>query len=561
MKQNGVDFPEALEYVASHSGIVIKYEEISPRAGTNSAARPGGDGETISRKRIIDANNEAAKFFAQSLNTPEAQTARKMLSERNFSTENAAHFMVGYAPKGYDNLVRHLQQKGFSQNELQAAGLVSVTGRGINDRFQGRLIWPICDTAGDVLGFGARKLFDDDFFDAKYLNTSATRVYNKSKVLYGINFARKPIGEQRQCVIVEGYTDVMAMHLAGVETAVASCGTAFGVEHIQIVRRLMGDTNQHAALNNEIARQAGKIIFTFDGDKAGLNAAMKAFREDDGFVAQTYVAIVPDGMDPCDMRVHKGDLALKNLVDNAVPMIEFAIRTTLSTFDIYSREGRISAVHAVAPIVARIRDLALQSEYETMVAKETGVDIALVKRDVQQAFRSARQIASLDTLQQQNAAPPTNAQQISPELRATSQILALALQYPEHMPADDFALLDEGYFSNPFLAKIFERIVNLGGVDALLAMPSSNRLDELGEDLTDTERDSLIRLGIVELPINSAQSARKYAHELITKLQKFALERKLQHNKTKMIGMPTTSEDYSELFRQNIEINVKLKKI
>ena len=166
----------------------------------------------------------------------------------------------------------------------------------------------------DVVGFGARKLFDDDD-GPKYLNTPETPLYKKSHVLYGVDLARRDIAKKQQAVIVEGYTDVMACHLAGITTAVATCGTAFGGDHIKVLRRLLLDSDQFT----------GEVIFTFDGDAAGRKAALRAFDDDQKFVARTFVAVQPDGLDPCDLRQQRGDDALVQLIAHKSPMFEFEI--------------------------------------------------------------------------------------------------------------------------------------------------------------------------------------------------------------------------------------------
>ena len=206
--------------------------------------------------------------------------------------------------------------QGFSFEELKRAGLAGEGNRGPIDRFHRRLLWAIHDAAGDVVGFGARRLYDDDRLEAKYINTSETPLYKKSQLLYGLDLAKKEIARQRQVVVVEGYTDVMAMHLAGGTTAVASCGTAFGDEHISVLRRYLAD--------NEIIR--GQVIYTFDGDSAGQKAALKAFDSDQRFAANTFVAVAPDGMDPCELRQARGDGAVRELVAGRRPLFEFAVQ-------------------------------------------------------------------------------------------------------------------------------------------------------------------------------------------------------------------------------------------
>ena len=200
-------------------------------------------------------------------------------------------FGVGFAPKSWDALTNHLKARGFTTEELAASGLVSQGDRGVYDRFRGRLVWPIRDVTGQTVGFGARRLLDDDQ-GPKYLNTPETAVYHKAQVLYGLDLAKRDISETHRVVVVEGYTDVMACHLAGVTTAIATCGTSFGVDHIKVLRRVLGDDSG-----------VGEVVFTFDRDAAGQKAAMRAFGEEQRFAAQTYVAVAPDGLDPCDLRL------------------------------------------------------------------------------------------------------------------------------------------------------------------------------------------------------------------------------------------------------------------
>src|SRR3954447_8745860 len=184
---------------------------------------------------MLDAHKEAAAFYASQLNGAEAEPAREVLRRRGFDSVVAARYACGYAPSSWDALTRHLLGKGFTAQELTLAGLSREGGRdGVIDRFHRRLLWPIRDTSGDVVGFGARRLFDDDRVEAKYLNTPETPIYKKSQLLYGVDLAKKDIARKHQAVIVEGYTDVMACHLAGVTTAVATCGTAFGSEHVAV---------------------------------------------------------------------------------------------------------------------------------------------------------------------------------------------------------------------------------------------------------------------------------------------------------------------------------------
>ena len=308
-------------------------------------------------------------FYAAALESPEAQPARQYLTERNFDADAARHFGCGFAPSGWDSLTKHLLRKGFEFKELEAAGLSREGRRGPMDRFHRRLLWPIRTSAGEVIGFGARRLFDDDPMEAKYVNTPETLLYKKSSVLFGIDLAKRDIAKGHQAVVVEGYTDVMAMHLAGVTTAVASCGTAFGDEHLAMLRRLMMDDNFFR----------GELIYVFDGDEAGRAAALKAFAGEQHLAGQSFVAVAADGMDPCDLRLASGDGALRDLVARRTPLFEFAIRATLSEMDLDNAEGRVAALRRCVPIVAQIKDPTLRDEYARQLAGWVGwPDVAQV---------------------------------------------------------------------------------------------------------------------------------------------------------------------------------------
>ncbi|MDU2311250.1 MAG: DNA primase [Varibaculum cambriense] len=376
-----LSFTEAVQYLADKTGVTLHYED------TGAAEKK--DPNRVSRSRILEANRNAAQFFRSQLGSKEAVGAQKFLSARGFDADIAARFSLGYAPDSWDALLSFLRKRGFTEPELAASGLFSRGQRGPYDRFRGRLIWPIANLTGEVVGFGARRLSEDDK-GPKYLNTPETAVYKKSKVLYGIDRAKKAISKQRRIVVVEGYTDVMAAHLAGVECAVATCGTAFSSDHVQIVRRLLGDNADPAAgvlLSSGKAR-GGEVIFTFDGDEAGQKAALHAFGEDQAFASQTFVAIEPSGKDPCDLWQAQGAGAIRALVDSRRPLFEFVLRTTLKAHNLDTSEGRVAGLRAAAPIVGRIRDVALRSEYTRRLAGWVGMPENEVRQIVHNASRA-----------------------------------------------------------------------------------------------------------------------------------------------------------------------------
>jgi DNA primase len=341
-------FVEAVERLAARAGVELTYE------GGRGVARA----EVSRRQRLIDAHAEAARFYAGCLDSQEAQPARRFLQERGFDRAAAQRFGVGFAPSGWDALAKHLLNQRFSADDLVAGGLAKHSSRGtLIDRFRRRVLWPVRELGGAVVGFGARRLFDDDQ-GPKYLNTPETPIFHKGSLLYGADLARRDIGARFQAVVVEGYTDVMACHLAGVSTAVATCGTSFAPEHIGVLRRLLLDQDEFRS----------EVIFLFDGDEAGRAAALRAFKEDQRFVAQTFVAVESSGLDPCDLRRVAGDAALRDLVARRVPLVEFVLRSVLARFDLETAEGRAGALHEAAPLVARIRDRALRPEYARRLA-------------------------------------------------------------------------------------------------------------------------------------------------------------------------------------------------
>ncbi|MET9619278.1 MULTISPECIES: DNA primase [unclassified Streptomyces] len=451
MKIDHLSFSETVERLAAKAGITLRYEE----GGYNPGHQRG------ERIRLIEAHKVAAQFYADQLGGAEAEIGRKFLAERGFDQAAAEHFGVGYSPAGWDHLTRFLRGKGFSDKELILSGLSQDGRRGPIDRFRGRLMWPIRDVGGEVVGFGARRLREDDN-GPKYLNTPETPIYKKSQVLYGIDLAKKDIAKVSRAVVVEGYTDVMACHLAGVTTAIATCGTAFGGDHIKILRRLLMDNG------------SARVIFTFDGDAAGQKAALRAFEDDQKFAAETYIAIAPDGMDPCDLRLAKGDQAVADLVEPRTPLFEFALRQIVRRYDLETPAGRAAALDEAAPIVARIKNGASQHEVAVQLAGMLGIlDTPFVVRRVAQVARWARDRGGRGPAPAQNrtAPPPMQAPQApagpalnlrSPAHRTERELLKLALQRPELVsPAFDAYGVDE--FTAPPYATVRQCIQDAGG--------------------------------------------------------------------------------------------------
>ena len=495
-KIDHLSFAEVVEKLAVKTGVELRYVE-------GGAAINKQQGQ---RTRLIEAHKIAAAFYVEQLLTPDAQIGRTFLTERGFAAEAAKHFGVGFAPKSWDALTGHLRGKGFTDQELMAGGLVSQGNRGVYDRFRGRLVWPIRDLGGEVIGFGARKLFDDDE-GPKYLNTPESPLYKKSQVLYGIDLARKDISKSQQAVIVEGYTDVMACHLAGVTTAVATCGTAFGAEHIKILRRLLMDDDQ----------MRGEVIFTFDGDAAGQKAALRAFEEDQRFVTQTFVAIEGSGLDPCDLRLSQGDAAIKALVESRVPLFQFAIKSIIAGYDLNNAEGRIAALKEAAPVVAKIRDSALRPEYSRLLAGWLGLDVETVTKAVGQSGRSAPAV---------RPGPPTG--QRDPGLVVEREALKCVLQQPAAV-VDWYESVEPSAYTHASAQGVHAAIMRAGGPTAELA--GLAWVDAVLEVCADDEDRRIVReLSVEPLPAQSGYDAH-YAASVIARLLELDASRRVEEVK------------------------------
>lgn len=523
MKIDHLSFTETVERLAERIGYTLHYEE----------SRSGTSAPTGQRSRLIAANTAAAKFYQDQLNqSPQAQGGRDLLTKRGFDKDACASFEVGYAPDEWDALTKHLRAQGFTVEELEVAGLSKMGQRGPIDRFRNRLIWPIRDISGDVVGFGARKLASDEVDNGpKYLNTPETPVYKKSQVLYGLDRAKKEIAKRRQVVIVEGYTDVMAAHLAGITTAVATCGTAFGADHIRILRRLLMDDDAFR----------GEVIFTFDGDAAGQKAALRAFSEDQKFVTQTFVAVEPGGLDPAELRQQKGDLALRDLIARRVPLFEFAIRTELNQHNLSTAEGRVNALNAAAPILAQIRDKSLRPEYIRLLAGWLGVEVETVATAVgrgAQASPQANQQEESATVADSSWRPSP----AEPRLALEREVLKARLQMPELVLG--WAQIEIDAFTHP----AYRHLRTL--IDA--HSDSKARIDQ-----TDDERmKGLIAELSVEPIRTDGEISARYVQSIVARLREVALSRRVAEVKSTLqrINPVTNEAEYTALFTELVTL-------
>ncbi|BAX93480.1 DNA primase [Mycobacterium shigaense] len=535
-----VSFVEAVEMLADRIGHTITY---TGAAATNVQRDRG------SRSRLVAANAAAAEFYAQALDSDEAAPARQYLTERNFDAEAARRFGCGFAPSGWETLTKHLLRKGFEFKELEAAGLSREGRRGPMDRFHRRLLWPIRTSAGEVIGFGARRLFDDDPMEAKYINTPETVLYKKSSVMFGIDLAKRDIAKGHQAVVVEGYTDVMAMHLAGVTTAVASCGTAFGDEHLAMLRRLMMDDSFFR----------GELIYVFDGDQAGRAAALKAFDGEQNLAGQSFVAVAPDGMDPCDLRLKSGDGALRDLVARRTPLFEFAIRTALGEMDLDSAEGRVAALRRCVPMVSQIKDPTLRDEYARQLAGWVGWDdVAQVIDRVRSSAKNPKAPARgavAATASRRAARPPAAKAEPAaarpdprdPTLWPQREALKAALQYPAFAgPVFDSLTVES--FTHPGYAAVRAALDAAGGTGA--GSSGAQWLEAVRQQTTSALTGSLIsELGVEAIAVDEERLPR-YIAGVMARLQEVWMGRQIAEVKSKLQRMSPIDhgDEYHALF-------------
>ncbi len=539
MDMDGIGFAETVERLAEKYGVRLRYEEGGPARPRTGPQRP----------RLVEAHRLAGAWYAELLGSPEALTARQFLGQRGFDAEAAAQFGVGFSPRGGEDLVRHLRRQGFTDEELVTSGLAGQGNRGLYDRFRGRLMWPIRDSSGDTIGFGARRIFEDDRIEAKYLNTPETPIYKKSQVLYGIDLARREIARASQAVVVEGYTDVMACHLSGVKTAVATCGTAFGDEHARVIRRLLHDHDDFR----------GEVIFTFDGDEAGQKAALRAFEGDQNFAGQTYVAVEPSGMDPCDLRlshgtsaaeIAQGEAAVRELVARRIPLYRFVLANVVNRYDLDRADGRVDALRAAARLVTSIRDRSKVDAFARELAGMLGLDPVDVQREVRRAASKRGAPPSAAPVGQ-----PPRASELpdarDPRLFLERETLKLAVQFPQLMirHAGD---LGGGDFTHGAYRATWGGIVAVGGPGAA----DQQWPVRLRESQSDARLQTLIGALAVEPVHASHEPDEAYAAQTVLRLRELTAMRRIADLKSRLQRTNPVEQatDYNRMFGELIAL-------
>jgi len=572
---DNMSFAEAVERLAARSGIELRYEQ----GGTV----PGR--EHSQRRRLIEAHRAAAEFYLERIATAGASSARAFLSSRGFGEADWARFGVGYAPAEWDALTRHLRGRGFTDEELLRGGLARQGRRGPIDMFRNRLIWPIRDLTGDVIAFGARKLAEED--EPKYLNTTGTPLFNKSAVLYGADLAKRDIAQRRQAVIVEGYTDVMACHLSGLTTAVATSGTAFGEGHIKILRRLLLDSDKFR----------GEVIFTFDGDAAGQKGVEKAFSFEGDFVTQMMCAVQPDGLDPCDLRLKQGDAAVRDLVAQRVPVYEFAIRSELRKHNLDTNEGRLAALDAAAAIIGRIKDYGLRDRYAVSLDRWLGMmdeDFVLARvranapsgpgsrrsgRPAAGGRGNVNQPPGRNGQPQRGAGRPESGRDNGtaprdvardtefrydtgdPVIQLEREALKLAVQRPA-LCGPAFDVLGAECFTAPVHASVVGLIAQCGGAGgAAGGREWAERLRAAAPD--DRARGFVTRLAVelLRVPRSDGEADARYADAVLARVEELAVSREIAVIKSRLQRLSPVEETaaYNRMFGDLVSLEQRRK--
>jgi DNA primase len=380
--------------------------------------------------------------------------------------------------------------------------------------------------------------------EAKYINTPETVLYKKSAVLFGIDLAKRDIAKGHQAVVVEGYTDVMAMHLSGVTTAVASCGTAFGDEHLSMLRRLMMDDSFFR----------GELIYVFDGDEAGRAAALKAFDGEQNLAGQSFVAIAADGMDPCDLRLKSGDGALRDLVARRTPLFEFAIRSALSEMDLDNAEGRVGALKRCVPMVALIKEPTLRDEYARQLAGWVGWDdvaqvLGRVREEAQKRGGAVRHETRRATFKQSSTRPQTAVERPDPRdptLWPQREALKGALQYPA-LAGPVFDSLPIESFTHPGYRAVRAAIQAAGGTST--GLTGAEWIDLVRQQAA--EAGALVNeLGVEAIRQDDDERLSRYIGIVMARLQEVWIGRQIAEVKSKLQRMSPIEQgdEYHALF-------------
>ncbi|MEN8237595.1 MAG: DNA primase [Actinomycetota bacterium] len=511
----GLDFSGAVEFLARRAGVTLT---VDPEAAKRRSQR----------ESLVEATRAAVAFYTERLKSaPDAGNARSYVRSRGYGSDVVDTFSLGYSPDEWQALVDHLRGVGVRDDAMVTAGLARRGNKGLYDRFRGRLMFPIFDIRGDAVGFGARIL---DGEGAKYLNSSESPIYHKSRLLYGLNWAKSDIVRADTSVVVEGYTDVIAMHHAGMPIAVASCGTALGRDHLDLLRRF-----------------SERVVFAFDADEAGAGAALRGFEHSVPGDLDLRVAVLPEGKDPADV-VADGDISvIEEAVKTSITVLQFKIDAEIGKYDLSRPEMGAKAVQDAAKVIAAHPDPVTQREYSVNVARKTGVEVAYVEKAVRSARSSAKRT---DRAEPVSAEPPDteyghdeDAPYRSPMYRTELEMLRVLLANDESLVGVD---IDPGLFASDETRSMFARVTVIAE-----GVPPGADLDlgaAIGSD-DSPEARTMGELALVDRPLPDAE-------DLVNRLEVGRIDTRIAAvtRRLRQVDEEADPEAYSQLWRELISL-------
>ena len=511
----GLDFSGSVEFLARRAGVTLT---VDPQAARRRSQR----------ESLVEATAAAVSFYTERLKSaPDAGNARSYLRSRGFGGEVVDTFSLGYSPDEWQALTDHLRGLGIRDEVMVTAGLARHGKRGLYDRFMGRLMFPIFDIRGDAVGFGARILEGEG---AKYLNSSESPIYHKSRLLYGLNWAKSDIVRADTSVVVEGYTDVIAMHHAGMPIAVASCGTALGRDHLDLLRRF-----------------AERVVFAFDADEAGAGAALRGFEQSVPGDLDLRVAVLPEGKDPADV-VADGDVAaLEDAVKNSITVLQFKIDAEIGKYDLSRPEMGARAVQDAARVIAAHPDPVTRREYAVGVARRTGVEVSYVENAVRSARSSARRTDKVTPISSEppdvehadSEDPPFR----SPMYRTELELLRVLLANDENLNGVE---IDPGLFASDETRSMFARVAVISE-----GIPRGVPLDlgaALGADES-AEATMMSELALIDRPLPVPE-------DLVNRLEVGRIDTQISavSRKLRQVDESADPQSYSELWHELISL-------
>ena len=522
-KIENLPFPEAVEWVARKFAYELRYEEM----------RPGEQAARGLKARLLEANAEAATFFHKALmDSPEAADARRYLKSRGFGREVAERWQLGYAP-GRNSLCRHLLGKGFSEKEIEKAdlGKRSERDRSLYDSFRQRITFPTWNLQGAVVGFGARAMGDAQ---PKYLNTSETLVFSKSRVMYGLNRAKSSIARGADALVVEGYTDVIALQEAGIEEAVATNGVALGESHFEQLKKF-----------------GQRTILMLDADAAGQGATERSFDSHHRLGIEVLVATLPPGRDPAEVVAADGSEGIRKVIDQAQPLLEFKIEQLLQKLQLDTPEARSRAVREVAQVLGWHPDPIARHEYAFMAAQRIGVDPEAVQRALAEGRVAPGASGDASGRDQDRRLPG----HVKVEREALQLLLTRAREIERWTD-----MVSESDFTSPPRRELFR------AASALYVSERPQQLASMADTLSPDALSLFTELAVGVDGSEEEDLARR-CEEIFVRIRVFSLEREIKKRRDTLGGInpvvdPARHDDlFTELVRLEAERRDLLRKI